>query len=57
MIILNGALLSLSGDKNYGGIEIGNGANITAGTLVNKNIPEDVIYAGVQAKKIKNNLR
>jgi chloramphenicol O-acetyltransferase type B len=36
------------------GVNIGNGAIIAAGSLVNKNIPECEIWGGIPAKKIKD---
>jgi acetyltransferase-like isoleucine patch superfamily enzyme len=35
------------------GVTIGNGAVIAAGSLVNKDVPENAIVAGVPAKIIK----
>jgi len=37
-----------------GGIKIGNNSIIAAGTVVTKDIPENTIYAGNPAKKIKD---
>jgi len=35
------------------GVSIGNGAVIGAGSVVTKDVPENTVYAGVPAKKIK----
>jgi acetyltransferase-like isoleucine patch superfamily enzyme len=36
------------------GVCIGNGAIIAAGAVVTENVPENTVYGGVPAKKIKN---
>ena len=36
------------------GVSIGNGAVIGAGSVVTKDVPENTVYAGVPAKKIKD---
>ena len=36
------------------GVSIGNGAVIGAGSVVTKDVPENAVYAGVPAKKIKD---
>ena len=35
-------------------MSIGNGAVIGAGSVVTKDVPENTVYAGVPAKKIKD---
>ncbi len=37
-----------------GGVKIGNGSIIAAGSVVTKNIPQYEIHAGIPAKKVKN---
>ena len=36
------------------GVNIGNGCVIAAGSVVTKNVPDNVLYAGVPAKFKKN---
>lgn len=38
------------------GVEIGDGAVIAAGSIVNKNVEANCLYGGVPAKKIKENI-
>ena len=38
------------------GVEIGDGAVIAAGSIVNKNVEENCLYGGIPAKKIKENI-
>lgn len=39
------------------GIEIGSNVIIGGGAFVNKNVPDNTVYAGVPAKKLRDNLR
>lgn len=39
------------------GVEIGDGAVIAAGSIVNKNVEANSLYGGVPAKKIKENIK
>jgi len=39
------------------GVTIGNGAVIAAGSLVNKDVPENALVAGVPAKVVKENIQ
>ena len=39
------------------GVTIGDGAIVAAGSLVNKDVPENCLVAGVPAKVIKNNIK
>lgn len=41
------------GSTILGGVNIGNGSIIAAGSLVNKNVPENTIYGGVPVKEIR----
>lgn len=43
-----------AGSIILGGVKVGNGSIIAAGSVVTKDIPECEIWAGVPAKKIKN---
>lgn len=41
------------GSTILGGVSIGNGSIIAAGSVVNKNVPENTIYGGIPAKEIR----
>ena len=41
------------GSTILGGVNIGNGSIIAAGSVVNKNVPENTIFGGVPAKEIR----
>lgn len=52
IVIGNGVWIGY-GSTILGGVNIGNGSIIAAGSLVNKDVPENTIYGGVPAKEIK----
>jgi maltose O-acetyltransferase len=52
IIIGNGVWIGY-GSLILGGVTIGDGAIIAAGSVVNKSVPQNVIYGGVPAKEIR----